>query len=139
MYKNINLIVAGLLIVMMNACKNAKQEQVTDDSQYLEVMEIHDAVMPEMATIHRLKRALKEVGATATDESDLVRAQIKKLDDADEAMMQWMAEFNVPEVPDQKTTYLEKEKQKIQAVSDEMYAAIASAQMLLDSIQHENK
>ena len=64
----------------------------------------------------------------------MILSQIQYLDEAEEAMMSWMAEFKVPEDKEQQTTYLNNEKIKIQNVSDMMYDAIQKGQMVLDSI-----
>jgi hypothetical protein len=127
------------LILVFISCKEKVKETVQEDPQYLEVMEIHDAVMPEMANIHRIKRELKAIQKDHTDASQFITENIKALDYADEAMMGWMAEFKMPENDAEKAAYLEKEKQKIQAVSDEMYAAIRAGSALLDSLQGTNK
>ena len=55
--------------------------------------------------------------------------------EADEAMMQWMAEFKVPEEEGARKTYLINEKTKIQNVSDQMYTSMAAATLLLDSLK----
>jgi hypothetical protein len=99
---------------------------------YKEVMAIHDAVMPEMTTIHNLKKALK----AAQDDSNtkIVLDHIKLLNDADEAMMTWMADFKTPEDTTAAKAYLTEEKVKIQAVSDLMAKSILSSNKLLDSL-----
>ena len=127
------------IIFVLISCKEKVKEVVQEDPQYLEVMEIHDAVMPEMANIHRIKRELKALQKDHTDASQYIKENIKSLDNADEAMMGWMAEFKMPENEAERAVYLEKEKQRIQAVSDEMFAAIRAGSALLDSLQSTNK
>jgi len=100
---------------------------------YDTVMYIHDAVMPETNTIHKIRKALKET-TTEGDRSPILD-QIKYLDEAEDAMMDWMAEFTVPEDKTQQNDYLQSEKAKIQNVSDLMYDAIKKGQTMLDSLQ----
>lgn len=100
---------------------------------YDTVMYIHDAVMPETNTIHKIRKALKET-TTEGDRAPIL-AQIKYLDEAEDAMMDWMAEFKVPEDKDKQNEYLQEEKLKIQYVSDLMYDAIHKGQAMLDSLQ----
>ncbi len=114
-----------------------ESEAINMPPLYDTVMFIHDAVMPETATIHKIRKALKE---TNTDgERAPILDQIKYLDDAEEAMMAWMAEFKVPEEQVQQIPYLEIEKVKIQKVSDLMYDAIKKGQSMLDSLQQNQK
>ncbi|MBK6785763.1 MAG: SCO family protein [Saprospiraceae bacterium] len=62
---------------------------------------------------------------------------IKVIDDADEGMMVWMAEFRMPENKAKTTAYLEKEKVKIQKVSDDMYYSMELAQKLINSLNQK--
>jgi len=66
-------------------------------------------------------------------------AQVKGLNDADEAMMTWMAAFKVPEDKTQEEAYLLLEKEKIKQVSVLMYASMESAKKMIDSLQIQNK
>ncbi|MBK9253877.1 MAG: hypothetical protein IPM42_00165 [Saprospiraceae bacterium] len=124
-----------IIIVNLWACKNHPSQN--DDPLVASVMEIHDAVMPEMATIHSLKRQLKSLELKTAEDSASVYQQIKQLDDADEGMMSWMAEFKVPDDKAKKENYLNNEKIKIQKVSDDMISAISNAKMLLANLKKE--
>lgn len=96
-------------------------------------MAIHDAVMPEMTTIHKLKKELKAIENPGA--KSIILDNIKDLNDADEAMMTWMADFKVPDDKSQEESYLQAEKVKIQAVSDQMYGAMKTAATLIDSLK----
>lgn len=96
-------------------------------------MAIHDSVMPEMSTIHSLKRDLKAI--ENADKKDLVYKKIKDLDEADEAMMSWMASFKVPDDTSVVESYLRGEKEKISVISNLMFQSINDARGLLDSLQ----
>jgi hypothetical protein len=130
-----NLLFLFLFIIAVSGCKHKHGHPEPNETipLYDTVMQIHDAVMPETATIHKIRKALKE---TKTDgDRSVILSQIQYLDEAEEAMMSWMAEFNVPEDKNQQTTYLNNERIKIQKVSDMMYDAIRKGRMVLDSIQ----
>lgn len=137
--KRLNTLLAFLILLTIG-CKNkechhhpdAKATGAVESPLYKEVMAIHDAVMPETATIHKLKKALK----AAQDDSNekMVLDHIKQLNDADEAMMSWMAAFKTPEDTTAAKAYLVEEKVKIQAVSDLMAKSILSSNHLLDSL-----
>lgn len=106
-------------------------------SLYDEVMSVHDSIMPEINTIHGLKRDLKAI--QNPEAHTIILDKVKILDEADEAMMSWMAAFKVPAEAGAEKKYLEDEKIKIQNVSNSMRFAISSAQQLLDSLKQNSK
>lgn len=140
--KHLNLWIFCILLCIISCKQNhdhhhhdqhAHNTSVDAESPlYKEVMAIHDAVMPEMTTIHNLKKALK--AAKDDSNNEIVLDHIKMLDDADEAMMTWMADFKTPEDTTAAKVYLNAEKVKIQAVSDLMAKSILSSNKLLDSL-----
>jgi len=134
--KQIHFFLTIFLIMNSWACRNHNIH--TDDPMVQSVMDIHDAVMPEMATIHALKRQLKSIELESADDSTLVYQQIKQLDDADEGMMAWMAAFKVPDEKEIKESYLKNEKLKIQKVSDDMISAISAAEELIENLKKKN-
>jgi len=119
-----------LMVTLVLSCKN--QHVNKENPLYQDVMVIHDKVMPEMSNIHRLKKQLKSNNTPGAE--DLILAKINQLNDADDAMMSWMASFSVPKDKSQEDAYLLAEKEKIQNVSDQMYEAIDNATHLLDSL-----
>ena len=130
------------ILIMVLSCKHQHHNhnhhsQEAEESRsplYNEVMTIHDAVMPEMSTIHNLKKELK--AAELPGNKGIILNKIKALNEADEAMMSWMAEFKSPEDHSKAEEYLKAEKVKIQAVSDQMHSAIETATVLLDSLKN---
>lgn len=123
-----------LIAFVLVSCKNQHVDK--ENPLYKEVMVIHDKVMPEMSTIHQLKKQLKALDVPAAKKQIL--DQINQLNDADEAMMSWMAAFVVPKEQTQIDAYLKSEKGKIQGVSDQMYAAMTHAKQLIDSLSTTN-
>ena len=121
------------LFVMMlfSSCEN--KDKIAMQQLFDQVMKVHDEVMPKMDDIHDAKKALKEKLSTA--DSTLVFSSIKELDNADEAMMVWMQEFNssyeTMPVEEQKK-YLNTEMEKINKVKEIMLAAIDNAQKIID-------
>lgn len=112
------------------SCKH--QHGQSESPLYKDVMAIHDKVMPEMGKIHSLKKQLKAIEVPQANE--IILDHVKDLNDADEAMMTWMADFKVPEDQAQHDEYLKAEKVKIQQVSDQMYGAMDKASKLIDSL-----
>lgn len=121
-------------IMCLSACKPGYSPKV--QKLHDEVMAIHDEVMPEMGTIHKLKKQLKaklkEAGVTLNE--DNINNSISALDYADEAMMDWMHQFKVPKNVDDAAllTYLEDQKVKISKVNTDMRTSIKNAQNALN-------
>lgn len=131
------MLILGLLIIScQNKTKEVEIQQTaeSDNPLYKEVMAVHDAVMPEMGTIHAYKKELKILKDSFSNENKILDA-IQLLNKADDGMMDWMAAFKVPENKDSVQIYLEQEKIKIQKVSDDMYASMSTAKMLIDSLK----
>jgi len=122
-----------LLFVFQSCHQQVKNNEQKNNPLYDQVMAIHDSVMPEMSTIHSLKRDLKAI--ENADKKDLVYKRIKDLDEADEAMMSWMASFKVPDDTSVVESYLRGEKEKISGISNLMFQSINDARSLLDSLQ----
>ena len=125
----IYMITAGLLI----SCGPPKEAAY--QKLYDEVMVIHDEVMPKMSDIHRAKKKLRKLKSAENEE--LITLQIIALDEADEAMMSWMHDFDKPDLGslEQDLEYLSKEKEKISAVSDLMLNTITEAQMTIKTYE----
>lgn len=125
-----------VFISCQNKTKEVQTEQTagSENPLYQEVMAIHDAVMPEMGTIHAYKKELKILKNSFSNENKILDA-IQLLNQADDGMMDWMAAFKVPVNKDSVQIYLEQEKIKIQKVSDDMYASMSSAKILIDSLK----
>ena len=124
-----------LIMGALSGCKQTATEQtasgdyVESSPAYQEVMAIHDAVMPEMTTLHDLKKSLKQ--AETPENRDRILVEISRIERADEAMMEWMDGFDVPGDKDKVADYLALEKGKIQAVSDSMNQVIADVKQFL--------
>ncbi len=120
-----------LPLLYLAACgpshKDAEVQQLYD-----KVMEVHDEVMPKMSDINKLKKRIRKL---ETDDPTALTL-LKDLDDADEGMMSWMADFQKYKTlkdssKTAKLTYLNSEKVRIQNVSDMMKQSISAAQNYL--------
>ncbi len=125
------LIATTIALLTLASCKHS-HPGMEDNPLYTEVMAVHDSIMPKMSDIHDLKKELKVY--TESEARDQVMAAMGDLDKADEAMMEWMADFKMPEDKTQLETYLNDQKTKINQVAAQMYSAIQQATMLRDSL-----
>ena len=109
-----------------------KKEFITPEVKtlYESVMAVHDEVMPEMSTMNKLKRRIKKVDPSSSQSLDL----LKRLEDADEGMMSWMAEFklNKKASATDQVKYLKQEKVRINKVSEEMKLVIIAGKAYLE-------
>lgn len=128
-------ILFGLLL--FSSCNSGYSPEV--QKLYDEVMVIHDEVMPEMGTIHKLKKQLKKIlnDPDITIDAEDVKNNIQALDVADDAMMDWMHQFKVPkDVSDQvKLDYLKDQKKKMSKVNVDMKTIIKNAQNAIKTYQ----
>ena len=128
------LLISIFIITSLISCReNHSNPEV--QTLYDEVMFIHDEVMPEMGTIHRLKKQIRKL-----DTQDSISfALIKQLDEADESMMSWMAQFKTDKdaSDEEKMAYLNEEKAKISEVSRLMKQSIEDANTFLKDIENE--
>jgi len=126
--------IAVLSVFLVLSCK----EKPTEASKVLydEVMKIHDDVMPEMGTIHKLKKKLKkrlENEFISEEEKSAALKAITDLEKADDGMMDWMAAFKLPEATNDSVqiNYLTKEKVVITQVEKDMWNSINAAKSIL--------
>ena len=122
-----------LLLAVLTSiqCKDKTPEEAALDKLFDEVMVVHDDVMPKTATIHRLKKKLKN---NQTDENtSTFQAAIEQLDIADEGMMQWMEDFEKPKNKpfEEAKAYYEDEKVRIIKVKKNILSAISVAEELI--------
>ena len=131
------LLIAGIIA----SCQPGLTERDVRDLER-EVMEIHDAVMPRMTELSRLRvNLLERIDSDSIDATILKEMQgsILALEEADSLMWQWMHAYNRPDYDeaslDDVREYLESEKQRIQVVSDKMTSSIERADSLMQTLK----
>lgn len=131
-------------ILFISGCK--QKESVSKLEK--EVLAIHDEVMPKMADINNLLvkfTALKDQFLNGPDsilvnEIVAIDSMILLLEEADEAMMNWMRQYKSPGKDmeeEEAKNYLIKEKEKILAVRKIMNEHIETATTAWDKTQSE--
>jgi uncharacterized protein YoxC len=129
-----------MTLIWLMSCDEKKKE--AKDVLYDQVMEVHDEIMPKMGDIMKYKKQLKikmeELAADPemnAEKIEKVKQAITELDNSHEDMMAWMREFN-PDfegmVTEEVMQYLNEQKVKIEQVGKETYAALNSAEELID-------
>lgn len=135
------------LLVLQSSCvsenKESKEPELTErESLYKEVIEIHDAVMPKMSDINRVKRKLQDLFEANSSKDDRVKTKlnfaIDELIAAENSMMDWMKAFKAPKKADpdeQVINYLKEEKLKISRVSDQMLTSLDNGTQLMEALE----
>ena len=123
-----------------NTSKHTEEQLAQQEQKRLEVMAVHDAVMPEMSTLNRLSRTLKPLVQQdlSEDEKEVLFDVLKRLEQADEGMMTWMGEFrnNLDPLRDTMSheaimNYLQAEELKIQEVDRQIRSSMEAARELI--------
>lgn len=131
MNRFLGYLLAGSLFLGI-ACENEnKLEQKVEA-----LMKLHDEEMAKMDLIFSLKKELKTLqDSTNSDSLDaLYEQRINSLELADEAMMDWMRNYKVPDIKEDqqvKMDYYEQEYQKMLNVRQQMNQSIDSAKVVL--------
>ncbi len=111
-----------------------KEESSALKAMKEEIMSIHDTAMLRMTTSKRLMAELKEAWQTEVDSMPYQQAY-RNLRQANDDMMEWMRNFELPEGDDVKDeeleAYLQEERRAIQAVDQNLKKAIEDGQELV--------
>ncbi len=123
-------------MLLLTGCDKSKKAQKTEfDNLFAEVMKIHDDVMPETNNLYKLKKNAQENIAVLPDTNSMIKElmDIQILSDkADDAMMDWMANFKIPESEHKsKITYLQNEKIAITDVRELILGTIYDGKSLI--------
>jgi hypothetical protein len=127
------------LVATVAACSNEQKEQ--RDALMAEVMAAHDEVMPKMGELRKTAKDLQakadSLGALTDQdfaaEISTLRRAAKKIEDANEGMMEWMRQFEMPdnEAPIAEVlVYLKEQKEKVDKVKDEMLKSLEEGKAL---------
>lgn len=108
--------------------ENTESEEVV---LYKEVIAIHDEAMPKIQELADLRVEMIE-DSLALEEEMKAKAEelMEQMESAEENMMNWMRNFNMP--PDslelsEQLEYLEEEKKKVTEINQEMDSLIEAA------------
>jgi lipoprotein NlpI len=129
------------MMVAVAACTNTQQkvkEEQKAPTLMDEVMALHDEVMPKMGKMMKVQKQLNlladSIATVDLERAGLLRGLAQNLDDANEAMMDWMRNFNpnVEGTEAEVKAYLEQKKTEIAKVAVEMNGALTAGQKGLE-------
>ena len=135
--KNLLLILSLSSMLLYCSQPNKTEEQVEKKPLLDQVLEVHDEVMPKMGDLEKTKRLLvgkaDSIAALQPELADSLNALAQDIALANEAMMDWMRNFDPTysaseeEVKD----YLLKKKKGIETVAKMMNEKLAEGQEAL--------
>ena len=131
-----------LLSIVVISCKEEKKEDLSAATMK-EVLAVHDEVMPKMGTIAKLAAQLKPK-IDSTEQGMAYEKAMKDLQESNKGMMEWMQGFgdrfdsdeimNGKELTAEKKRWLKEEKQKIEALKQNVEVNISEAEALLKDL-----
>ncbi len=120
----------GLLFIIsvLSGCTNPKKEEIIKLGD--EVIVLHDEMMPLMDDLYKTRMKLQQLADTDSTQSgqDTVAELIQEIKLAEDAMMNWMRNFNPNfegETDDETIAYLLGQKESMSQVSEQMNQALA--------------
>ncbi len=146
--KNLLIPTAFLLLISCGKTSDHEGHGESEDGNtgdanralYDQVMDIHDEVMPKMEDIYKTKQELLEKIANtpgmAEEKKKELEGIISNLDSTNNAMMDWMHNFNpLPDSVDEEKAreYLENEIERIKKVRDRTIEALERAKSQVEN------
>lgn len=131
-------------ISLLSSCENEKVQEAKKLNQ--QIMVVHDEVMPKLGELNSLKQHVKQYSQITSPENaalkDSLIQGILVLTEADEAMMNWMAQYEYPnpKLNDEEILkYLTAQKDSVKQMSDKIYMAMAIGHQLLKNAPNSLK
>ncbi len=111
-----------ILSILFTNCSNEVSRE--------DVMKVHDEAMAELGSIRSSVADLK-LKAVASPDSLAIHEVIGKLEEADEAMMQWMENYKEPS-EELLSEFYNDQLGKIKIVAEKMYSSINEAKKYVE-------
>lgn len=119
---------ALLIAILFSACDSGEKSE----DLYNEVMKFHDEVMPYMGSLYQAEKKMKQniaaLDSTATEERQMMEAQLDTLISAQDNMTNWMREMSAAYEEEgmeeqKKIAILKEQLEKVKLINDELKAA----------------
>ena len=129
-------------LMACNGNKGGADEAKIEEARK-EVMDLHDEAMPLIADMGQLAQRLEMKLDTMTVDDSMARAKVadakEQLNQAEEAMFDWMAEYNKVTLSeleaDSALSFLAQQKERMKQVADQMHSSIANAEVIVGKVQ----
>jgi arginine deiminase len=129
-----------LIFVILGAGSCGPDHTKILEQKRAEVMKVHDDAMANHGNLNKNSRLLKGVIASAEDmaEKQEITAALKKLQEANTAMMKWMQEYKDPEPSvafEIKMEYYEKVQKEMEDIHAQINEAMEISEPLIQKYQ----
>ncbi|MFT6865263.1 MAG: hypothetical protein ACJA08_000080 [Cyclobacteriaceae bacterium] len=130
---SLTIAMLSLIAISCNTPQQTEEKPLMD-----QVMEVHDAVMPKMGELMKTKKALIAKAESLSNVDSLqiekLKALAEEIDLANEAMMDWMHNFdpNFEASEDEVKDYLTKKRQGIEKVAEAMNDKLEAGKKALE-------
>lgn len=124
-----NLFALALGVLILAGCANPQKEEIKKLQD--EVIGLHDEMMPLMDNLYTARMKLQKAEGDSVAINNLI-AEIKS---AEDAMMDWMRNFNPVfegETDQETLDYLKDQKVSMQSVADQMNGALKKSEAVLN-------
>lgn len=128
-----------IIPVLVITCQLDKDQDPEVSLLYDQVIEIHDEVMPKMRDIRQLKKKLAKLKAPQNNKD--VQYALQELEDAHDAMMDWMGQFKMPKNVEKSKSmdYLRGQMISANSMKVKMLNAIDNADQLNQKLSQEKQ
>ena len=115
--------------LFITACGPSSPEEKMIQVMHDKIMVVHDEVMPKMSDIYKLRKHLQKQDNIQTKEAR--DKAVEQLDIAEEAMMEWMAQYDKPSPSKEGfKEYLEEQLISVTVMKKTMLDALETAEKL---------
>lgn len=127
----------GLILNLLTACKPGTSKDMSSasfDQLHRELMDLHDSSMVQHGISLRLiDQVILKKTISAGQQAGSLDSIESELDQTNEAMMDWMAEFTDPVSRDSAAiSYLKDQIGRMKEITQKQISAITGAQKILD-------
>ena len=146
--KNFILFLALALTVFQSCSDNSAQQQALEQEAWDNMMVIHDEVMPLMGELNANSRQLKSYMSEneVSDETKAsIEAMIVRLENANEGMMDWMADVHATSPEEARETQdheavmagIQASTETVEQVNTDMKSALEDSNKLIGDLNSE--
>jgi len=124
----------SLLLLVFFACNEETKPNKTElESMDIEILQIHDEVMPKIGNVLSLRKKLNALLDSTSNSltKDTLQKMSYQLTKADADMMSWMRNYKKPEVSDTALVYLSQQLSEISMVKKQINSSIEVAENYL--------
>ena len=146
--RNLILFLALAMTLLQSCSDNSAQQQALEHEAWDNMMVIHDEVMPLMGKLNTNSRQLKSYmseNEVSEDAKASIEAMIVRLENANEGMMDWMADVHATSPEEARETQdheaimagIQASTETVEKVNSDMKSALEDSKKLIGDLNSE--